>query len=58
MSEEDAEKLLPSMVCGAGSCVGLYTANTMAVVSEVLGMSLTRCATTLAIDPLKKKQAY
>jgi dihydroxy-acid dehydratase len=58
MSEEDAEKLLPSMVCGAGSCVGLYTANTMAVVSEVLGMSLTQCATTLAIDPLKKKQAY
>ena len=30
----------------------------MAVVSEVLGMSLTKCATTLAIDPLKKKQAY
>ena len=58
MSEEDAEKLLPSMVCGTGSCVGLYTANTMAVVSEVLGMSLTQCATTLAIDPLKKKQAY
>jgi dihydroxy-acid dehydratase len=30
----------------------------MAVVSEVLGMSLTKCATTLAIDPIKKKQAY
>ena len=24
--------------CGAGSCDGLYTANTMAVVTEVLGM--------------------
>jgi dihydroxy-acid dehydratase len=55
---EEAEKLLPSMVCGAGSCVGLYTANTMAMVTEVLGMSLTKCATTLAIDPLKRKQAY
>jgi len=55
---EEAEKLLPYMACGAGSCVGLYTANTMAVVTEVLGMSLTKCATTLAIDPLKKKQAY
>jgi len=55
---EEAEKLLPCMACGAGSCVGLYTANTMAVVTEVLGMSLTKCATTLAIDPLKKKQAY
>jgi dihydroxy-acid dehydratase len=58
MTEEDAEKLLPRMVCGAGSCVGLYTANTMAVVTEVLGMSLKRCATTLAIHPLKKEQAY
>ncbi len=58
MSEEEAEKLLPIMACGAGSCVGLYTANTMSVVTEVLGMSLTRCATTLAIDPLKREQAY
>jgi len=58
ITKEEAEKMLPSMVCGAGSCVGLYTANTMAVVTEVLGMSLTKCATTLAIDPLKRKQAY
>jgi dihydroxy-acid dehydratase len=58
MSAEEAEKLLPSMVCGAGSCVGLYTANTMAVVTEVLGMSVTKCATTPALDPLKKQQAY
>ncbi len=58
ISVEEAEALIPCMVCGAGSCVGLYTANTMAVVTEVLGMSLTRCATTLALDPLKKRQAY
>lgn len=58
MTAEEAENMLPRMVCGAGSCVGLYTANTMAVVTEVLGMSLTKCATTLAIDPEKKKQAY
>jgi len=58
MTIEEAEKLLPSMVCGAGSCVGLYTANTMAVVTEVLGMSVIKCATTLAIDPLKRNQAY
>jgi len=30
----------------------------MAVVTEVLGMSVSKCATTLAIDPLKRKQAY
>jgi dihydroxy-acid dehydratase len=58
MTEEEAEKMLPLMACGAGSCVGLFTANTMAVATEVLGMSLTKCATTLAIDPEKKKQAY
>ncbi|MBN1762523.1 MAG: dihydroxy-acid dehydratase [Methanomicrobia archaeon] len=58
MTAEEAEAFLPHMVCGAGSCVGLYTANTMATVTEVLGMSVTRCATTLALDPEKKKQAY
>ena len=58
MSAEEAEKRLGCMVCGAGSCVGLYTANTMAVVTEVLGMSLTKCATTPALDPMKKQQAY
>ncbi|MHC1611284.1 MAG: dihydroxy-acid dehydratase [Candidatus Methanospirareceae archaeon] len=58
MTAEDAEAFLPDMVCGAGSCVGLFTANTMAIVTEALGMSITRCATTPALDPEKKKQAY
>lgn len=58
ITAEEAEELLPQMACGAGSCVGLYTANTMAVVTEVLGMSVSRCATTLAVDRLKKGQAY
>ncbi len=58
MTPEQANEMLPCLACGAGSCVGLYTANTMAVVTEVLGMSLTRCATTLATSPLKKEQAY
>jgi dihydroxy-acid dehydratase len=34
MTEEEARKMLPLMVCGAGSCVGLFTANTMAVATE------------------------
>ncbi len=58
ITAEQAEKMLPCMTCKAGSCVGLYTANTMATVTEVLGMSVTKCATTLALDPKKKKQAY
>ncbi|MFC1690758.1 dihydroxy-acid dehydratase [Nanoarchaeota archaeon] len=58
LKPEEAEKMLPCLSCGAGACVGLFTANTMAVVTETLGMSVTKCATTLALDPEKKKQAY
>ena len=58
ISRQQAEEMLPMMACGAGSCVGLYTANTMAVVTEVLGMSLPLCATTPAVDPTKRQQAY
>jgi dihydroxy-acid dehydratase len=58
MKPEDANAMLKCLACGAGSCVGLYTANTMAVVTETLGMSVTKCATTLATSELKKKQAY
>ena len=59
MSVEDAERFMcEKTVCGPGSCCGLYTANTMACLTEALGMSLTGCATTLAVDPKKKEQAY
>jgi len=58
MTAAEAERQLGDMVCGAGSCVGLYTANTMAVVTEAMGMSLTGCATTPALDPQKRQQAY
>jgi len=43
---------------GAGSCAGLFTANSMACMTETLGMSVTNCATTLAVSPEKLKQAY
>ncbi len=42
----------------AGSCAWLFTANSMACVTECLGMSLPDCACTLAVSPEKKKQAY
>lgn len=58
MSEEEAEEFAKCTVCGAGSCCGLYTANTMACVTETLGMSLSHCAATLAISPEKRNQAY
>jgi len=58
LKPEEAEKMIDCMACGAGSCVGLYTANTMACFTEAVGMSITGCATTPALDPEKKRQAY
>jgi dihydroxy-acid dehydratase len=53
ITEEEAElKMRNCMGCGAGSCVGLFTANTMACFTETVGMSLTGCAATPALDPL------
>jgi len=43
---------------GAGSCQGMYTANTMACVTEALGMSLPRCATALAVSADKRRIAF
>ncbi|MBM3254037.1 MAG: dihydroxy-acid dehydratase, partial [Candidatus Omnitrophica bacterium] len=42
---------------GVGSCQGLYTANTMACISEAMGMSLVGCATSLANSAKKKRIA-
>jgi len=38
---------------GAGSCAGLFTANTMACMTEALGLSLPGCATIHAVDSRK-----
>jgi dihydroxy-acid dehydratase len=43
---------------GQGSCQGLYTANTMACITETLGMSLAGCATALAGFAKKRRIAY
>jgi dihydroxy-acid dehydratase len=42
----------------AGSCQGLFTANTMAILTETLGMSLLGCGTALAVSSLKKRIAF
>jgi len=42
----------------AGSCQGLFTANTMAILTESLGMSLVRCGTALAVSSLKRRIAF
>ena len=43
---------------GAGSCQGMYTANTMACVTEALGMSIPGCATALAVSSKKRRIAF
>ncbi|MDD5495798.1 MAG: dihydroxy-acid dehydratase [Candidatus Omnitrophica bacterium] len=42
---------------GAGSCQGLYTANSMACVTEALGLSMPGCATSLAVLAKKDRIA-
>jgi dihydroxy-acid dehydratase len=50
----EALSILEEAACpGAGSCAGLFTANTMACLTEALGLSLPGCATVHAIDARK-----
>ncbi len=41
-----------------GSCQGLYTANTMAVLTETMGMSLIGCAAASAVSAKKRRIAF
>ena len=43
---------------GEGSCSGLFTANTMACLTEAMGLSLSGCATSLAISERKLEIAH
>ena len=53
-ADESFLKTVECAACpGAGSCSGLFTANTMACLTETLGMSLTGCGTSLAVDEKK-----
>ena len=54
----DDLSLLEEAACpGAGSCAGLFTANTMACLTEALGLSLPGCATVHAVDARKVRMA-
>jgi dihydroxy-acid dehydratase len=58
ITEAELYEMEESACPGAGSCQGLYTANTMACVTEAMGMSLPGCATALAISAKKRRLAY
>ena len=56
---EAAVRELEIRACpGPGSCQGMYTANTMACITEAMGMSLSGCATAPAGLADKKRIAY
>jgi dihydroxy-acid dehydratase len=57
MSAEELKNLENTACPGCGSCNGMFTANTMACVTEALGMSLPHCATSLAVGALKLRIA-
>lgn len=42
----------------AGSCQGMYTANTMACLTEVLGMSMPYCSSASAVSAQKRRIAF
>ncbi len=58
IDETELARLEMEACPGPGACQGLYTANTMACVTEALGMSLQGCAAALAGMAKKKRIAY
>jgi dihydroxy-acid dehydratase len=53
MNNEEITQLENAACPGCGSCSGMFTANTMACMTEALGMSLPYCATALATSAKK-----
>jgi len=58
ITEEELNEFERRACPGPGACQGLYTANTMACVTEAMGMSLPGCATALAGLSKKARIAY
>lgn len=58
ITEERLIELEESSCPSSGACQGLYTANTMACLTEVMGMSLPYCATSAAVSSQKRRIAF
>jgi dihydroxy-acid dehydratase len=58
ITEERLYEMEENSCPSAGSCQGLYTANTMACLTEVMGLSLPYCATSSAVSAQKKRIAF
>ena len=58
IGEDELDHLEMCACPSQGSCSGLYTANTMACLTETMGLSLPGCATALAGFANKRRIAY
>ena len=58
MTEEELKELEKTSCPTGWSCAGMFTANSMACVTECLWMSVKDCAATLATLKEKQQQAY
>ncbi len=57
MSEEELEQLEMAACPGCGSCAGMFTANTMNCLTEVLGLGLPGNGTILAVSARRRRLA-
>ena len=57
LSQEELKMIEDRAFPSCGSCNGMYTANTMACITEAMGMMLPGCATALAVSSAKMRIA-
>ncbi|PTD94694.1 dihydroxy-acid dehydratase [archaeon SCG-AAA382B04] len=57
ITKEELEGIEKNACPGCGSCQGLYTANTLSSLIEIMGVSLPKCATSLAKSNEKRRIA-
>ena len=58
ISEEELLAFEEESCPSAGACQGMYTANTMACLAEVMGMSLPYCSSSSAVSAKKRRIAF
>ncbi len=58
ITEEHLLALEENSCPSAGACQGMYTANTMACLTEVMGMSMPYCASASAVSSQKRRIAF
>ena len=58
ITEEELLEFEEESCPSAGACQGMYTANTMACLAEVMGMSLPYCSSSSAVSAKKRRIAF